>query len=137
VRRAVAVKVDVIQEDPFEQGRRATLNLGHTLGHAVELASNFQIRHGEAVSIGTVAATRLAQGMGLLPTDQAALILKGLEALGLPLEIPAGLDRAKILAGIKRDKKRAGGVARFVLPLRIGEARWGIPVENLDWVLPG
>jgi 3-dehydroquinate synthase len=132
VRRAVAVKVAVIQEDPFEKGRRASLNLGHTLGHAIELASDFNIKHGEAVAIGMVAAARLAEKNGLAEPGLVGQITRVLERWGLPLEIPPGLDSRRILEGIKRDKKRAGGVARFVLPVRVGEVRWGVPVENLD-----
>ena len=60
VRRSMAVKIRVIQQDPLEKGVRAVLNFGHTIGHAVEAASGLQIRHGEAVSIGIVAETRLA-----------------------------------------------------------------------------
>ena len=135
VRRAVAVKVAVIREDPYERGRRASLNLGHTLGHAIELASDFRIRHGEAVSIGTVAAARLARQMEIAETGLVEEIVQVLEAWGLPVEIPHGLDPQRIIEGARRDKKRAGGVARFVLPVRIGEARWGIPVENLNGLL--
>ena len=61
VKRAMAVKIQIIEEDPYEKGIRATLNLGHTVGHAVELVSKFQIRHGEAVAIGMVAEAKLAE----------------------------------------------------------------------------
>ncbi len=65
IRRAMALKIRVIQEDPFEGGLREALNLGHTVGHAVELASDFRLRHGEAVAIGMVVEARLAEQIGL------------------------------------------------------------------------
>jgi 3-dehydroquinate synthase len=65
VKRAMAVKIKVIEEDPYEKGVRATLNLGHTVGHAVELVSQFHLRHGEAVAIGMVAEARLAERLGI------------------------------------------------------------------------
>ena len=65
IRRAMAVKINVIEQDPFEQNIRATLNAGHTIGHAVELVSNFAVSHGEAVSIGLVVEARMAEEMGV------------------------------------------------------------------------
>ena len=131
VRRAMAVKVRVIQEDPFERGRRASLNLGHTLGHAIEAASDYRLKHGEAVSIGTIFAARLAERKGLAPAGLAERIGGTLAGLGLPTEIPPGLDHQRILNAVSVDKKRLGGKVRWVLPVRIGEVRWGIEVE--DW----
>ncbi len=130
VRRAVAVKVRVIQEDPYERGRRASLNLGHTLGHALELASDYRLKHGEAVAIGMVHATRLAERMGLAEAGLAQTIQATLASLGLPVEAPPGLDRERILAAMGLDKKRARGKLRLVLPVRIGEVRWGVEVEQ-------
>jgi shikimate kinase/3-dehydroquinate synthase len=137
VRRAMAVKIRVIQEDPYEKGRRAALNLGHTLGHAVELASDFRLKHGEAVSVGMVFAARLAEQMGIGEAGVAREITATLQGLGLPTEIPPSLDREQVLAAMERDKKRAGGATRFVLPVKIGEVRWGIEVseQNLGSVV--
>ncbi len=64
VKRAMAVKIKIIEEDPYEKGMRASLNLGHTVGHAVELVSHFQLRHGEAVAIGMVAEAKLVRTFG-------------------------------------------------------------------------
>lgn len=132
VRRAMAVKIRVIQEDPYEKGRRATLNLGHTLGHAIELVSGFQLKHGQAVAIGMLAAARLAEELGIGEAGLSQDIAVTLEGLDLPTEVPPGLDREKVLAAMGRDKKRASGKARFVLPVRVGEVRWGIEVEDMD-----
>ncbi len=136
VRRAMAVKVRYIQSDPYEQGSRAALNLGHTLGHAVEQVSGYQIRHGEAVSVGMVAAARIAEQLGIAQPGIAHEIRSVLANLHLPTEIPADLDREAIRRTIGLDKKRAGGKVGFVLPVRVGEVKTGVEVgEALDVLL--
>jgi 3-dehydroquinate synthase len=130
VRRAMSVKVRVIQLDPYEQGLRAALNLGHTLGHAIEQASGYSLRHGEAVSIGMVAAARLSEHLAMADSGLAEQISAVLDRLGLPTEIPAGIDRAAIRQSMGLDKKRAGGKVGFVLPLRIGEVKIGVDVGD-------
>lgn len=130
VRRALAVKVGVVQADPYEQGVRASLNFGHTIGHAVELASGFSVRHGEAVAIGMVAEARLAEEMGLADSGLADEISAVLRGLGLPTEIPPGLDIEQMRRALLRDKKKSGGVVRFSLPVRVGEVRVGVEVEG-------
>ena len=137
VRRAMSVKIQIIQEDPFERNRRACLNLGHTLGHALELTSDFQLRHGEAVAIGMVAAARLAEKMNIAGAGLAGDIAGVLTAVGLPTEIPASLDRQRILAAMQVDKKKAGGKVRFVLPVEIGKVRWGVEIDRLSAILEG
>lgn len=132
VRRAMAVKIRVIVSDPYERGRRATLNLGHTLGHALEIASDFRLKHGEAVAIGMVHAARLAERRGLAQPGLARRIESTLDGLGLPVAVPGGLERERILAAAGLDKKRAGGKARLVLPLRIGEAQWGQSADLIE-----
>jgi 3-dehydroquinate synthase len=119
---AVRVKVDVVQEDPFEQGRRALLNLGHTFGHAIEQASGYRLRHGEAVAVGMTAAAHMAAAIGLCPPALAARIPALLERLGLPTRT-ATLPRAELLALMGLDKKRAGKTLRFVLPAALGDCR--------------
>jgi len=129
VSRAMAVKVRTIQQDPYEKGIRAALNLGHTIGHGIETASGFTLRHGEAVAIGMVAEARVAERLGLAHKGLTELIVGVLKGLGLPTEIPALVNRRSVLDAIQLDKKRAGGVVRFALPIRIGEVRTGIAVE--------
>ena len=129
VRRAMAVKISVIEEDPYEKGRRAALNLGHTLGHAVELVSGFQLRHGEAVAIGMVAEARLAERLEIAEPGLADEIERVLRELGLPVEIPAELDRQAVLSAMQVDKKRLDGSVRFALPVRLGETRVGVNVD--------
>ena len=132
VRRGIAVKAKIIEEDPFEAGFRAALNYGHTVGHGVELVSNFRIRHGEAVSIGMVAEAKLAEIIGLAPSGLSKEIAKSLESIGLPVSIPPGLDKTEIIAAMKRDKKVAGGLVKFALPAAIGDMRVGIQVEHWE-----
>lgn len=129
VSRAMAVKIHAIQTDPFEKGIRASLNLGHTIGHGIESASQFTVRHGEAVAIGLVLEARLAEKTGLAHTGLSDLIGGVLQRLGLPTAIPVAIDRRAILQAIQLDKKRDGGIVRFALPVRIGEVRTGIAVE--------
>jgi 3-dehydroquinate synthase len=138
VRRGMAVKIKIIEQDPYEGGRRAALNLGHTIGHAVELASDYQLRHGEAVAIGMVAEARLAERLGLARSGLNETIASTLEELGLPTEIPGDLDRQTIHRAIRVDKKLAKGKVRFALPVHIGEVRTGVVIENLEeqlWTL--
>jgi 3-dehydroquinate synthase len=129
VRRAMAVKIRFIEADPYERGQRAALNLGHTVGHALEQVTHYQTRHGEAVSIGMVAESRLAEQIGLAERGLAGEIAAVLRGLGLPVEVPAGVSRESLLEAMRVDKKRASGKVRFALPVRIGEVRWGVTVD--------
>jgi 3-dehydroquinate synthase len=130
VRRGMAVKVQVIEADPFEQGQRAALNLGHTIGHAIELASDFRLRHGEAVAIGMVVEAQMAEEMGLAEPGLSETIASLLADVGLPTEIPTDLATDKILQAMQLDKKRAGSRVRFALPVRIGEVKVGVEVDD-------
>jgi shikimate kinase / 3-dehydroquinate synthase len=129
VRRAIAVKVLYVLADPYEGGERAALNLGHTIGHAIEQASNYRLRHGEAVAIGMLAAARLSVKAGLAQVDLVEQVAAALEALGLPKSMPPGVDLEEVLERVQLDKKKRGGQVRFVLPVKIGEVRYGMPVE--------
>jgi 3-dehydroquinate synthase len=135
LRRAVAVKIRIIQDDPFESGARAALNLGHTLGHALERASEFGLRHGEAVAIGLVAEARLAERIGLAESGLSESIAGVLKTIGLPVEIPPDFDRRSLLAPLSVDKKRAAGSVRFSLPERVGSVHTGIQLPELEQFL--
>ena len=126
VRRAMAIKIQVIEQDPYEQNIRAMLNAGHTIGHAVELASGYTISHGEAVSIGLVVEARMSEELGIAQTGLADEIASVLAGLGLPVSIPPGFDQASIETTIFRDKKRTGETVKFALPVEIGQAKYGI-----------
>jgi shikimate kinase/3-dehydroquinate synthase len=132
VKRAMAVKIQVIQDDPYEKGRRASLNLGHTVGHAVEHASDYRLRHGEAVAIGMVVEACLAEKLGLADPGLAQAIRDCLESLGLPVDIPAELEPGRILEAMQVDKKRRGGQVRFALPVHIGQVKTGVVIDDLE-----
>ena len=132
VRRAMAVKIEVIQKDPFEQDLRACLNLGHTIGHALEAVSAYRLRHGEAVSIGLVAEARLSEQIGLAEAGLADSLAQTLTGLGLPVDWPDPISRKDVLHAMIVDKKRSGGKVRFSLPVRIGEVKVGCEIDNLD-----
>ncbi|MEW6505651.1 MAG: 3-dehydroquinate synthase [Chloroflexota bacterium] len=139
VRRAAAVKVRVIEADPYEEGLREVLNFGHTLGHALEKASRYRLRHGEAVAIGMVMETRLAERLGIAQTGLSEQLRSILSRLGLPVEPPPGLNAGEIRAALAVDKKRRDGQTRFSLPRAIGQVEYGITVsvdEALREVIP-
>jgi len=136
IARAVDVKISVVQEDPLEHGRRAVLNLGHTTGHALEKLSGFTLRHGEAVSIGLCAATRIAVEMGLAKRELTERIESTLSKWGLPTRCPS-LDADDIWDAMAHDKKRRGHILRWVLPHDIGDVRIheDIPAEVVKHTL--
>jgi shikimate kinase/3-dehydroquinate synthase len=117
---AIRVKVRIVQDDPFESGKRAWLNLGHTFAHAWERLSGYELQHGEAVAMGLVAAARLSERLGIARSPISGRITNALERLGLPSEIPDFLPN-DVLAAMQSDKKRKGGKLRFVLLRQIGE----------------
>lgn len=117
---AVRVKVRVVEEDPFEQGRRGTLNLGHTFAHSFELLSNFELRHGLAVSIGLACAARLSTRLGYCSADTTERIISLLDQLNLPYTVPDH-PSGDVWATMFTDKKRQGNTIRFILPRAIGD----------------
>jgi shikimate kinase/3-dehydroquinate synthase len=117
--RSIQVKIDVVEEDPFESGRRAVLNLGHTTAHGLERLSGFALRHGDAVSIGMMAAARIAVEMGLVQPALAERIEAALAAWGLPVRSPP-CDVDALYAAMAHDKKKRGKTLRWVLPREIG-----------------
>jgi 3-dehydroquinate synthase len=120
IARALQVKIDVVEEDPFEHGLRATLNLGHTVGHALEKLSDFDLRHGEAVSIGMVAAARIAVALERAAPAVAERIEATLAAWELPVRCPPFAVDA-IWRAMAHDKKRRGDTLRWILPHAIGQ----------------
>ena len=123
VARALAVKVRCVREDPLEKNIRGKLNLGHTVGHAVEVVSDFKIQHGEAVAIGTVEEARLAVRLGLAPADWPDQVAAPFARVGLPTALPEGCTFDSLVPVMKRDKKKKGGVVRFALPCAPGDVR--------------
>ncbi len=133
--RAMGVKIRIIEEDPFEKGIRAALNFGHTIGHSIEHLSGYVLKHGEAVGIGMVVETQLAERMGIAEAGLADKIADTLLTLGLPVAIPNGISVPDLVAAIQHDKKKAKGVIKFALPVKLGEVKVGVVIENLDEML--
>jgi 3-dehydroquinate synthase len=124
VKRAMAVKIRIIEEDPFEKkGIRAALNLGHTVGHAVELVSGFKLTHGEAVAIGMAVEARYAVRVGAAGVGVDEAIARTLSGLGLPVHIPKELSREEIIRVMQVDKKKNAKAIRFALPVEIGKVQ--------------
>lgn len=137
-----SIKAAVVEEDPTEQNMRRILNFGHTIGHAVESASGFDLLHGESVGIGIVGAELIAQKLNLSSSGRLEKIKKLLNSLSVPLNIPKGLQKQDLFDIIKRDKKAVSQWPRFVLLEKIGKVlctngQWAhdVPRQIVDGVL--
>ena len=124
IKRNIQIKSRIVAKDERDQtGERALLNFGHTVGHAIERAGNFRkFLHGEAVSLGIVAASAISVKRAGLPADQRVAIVDLLERFELPTRLPLKFPRKKILDAVNFDKKFEGGKIRFVVTSRIGAA---------------
>jgi 3-dehydroquinate synthetase len=131
VGRCAALKLEIVTEDPREDGRRAVLNYGHTIGHAVEAAGGYGVwLHGEAVAVGMRGAAMIASELGLLSPEAAKAQERALDAFRLPGAAP-GVDVERALEAMKLDKKARGGRMRWVLLREPGspELRTDVPPE--------
>ena len=124
IRRNIEIKSSIVAKDERDRtGERALLNFGHTVGHAIERAGNYRkFLHGEAVSLGIVAACAISVRRAGLRPDQRTAIVELLARFGLPARLPSKFPRKKILDAVKFDKKFESGKIRFVLTPRIGTA---------------
>ncbi|WP_049619521.1 3-dehydroquinate synthase [Actinobaculum suis] len=118
--RNAEIKQDFVQSDVTEGNRRMALNLGHTIGRALEAALGFTWAHGECVAVGLNLQARLGRSFGYLTATEAERIENLLLAIGLPTEIPAGVSVDAIMAAMGHDKKSLGGQVRFVFQRGIG-----------------
>lgn len=132
IARCCEIKAWVVERDEREGGLRRILNFGHTIGHAVEAASCFSIIHGAAVAIGMCAASDLAVKSGCLSSIKADEIRQLIQQFGLPVSIPADLDRDSIRKYLLSDKKTVGGRVFYVLPEDIGKVRITDQVNSDD-----
>lgn len=121
--QGIAIKAKIVACDPAEEGIRAHLNYGHTLAHALETATNYQIIHGEAVSIGISYAVELAVGLGLIKEEVREQTLMLLASYQLATRIPKELSATEILRIMQHDKKSQAGKLRMVLPTAIGSVK--------------
>jgi 3-dehydroquinate synthase len=135
VRRSVEIKAEVVSGDERESGRRSILNAGHTVAHALEQVSGYQLPHGEAVALGLIVECRLAERLGIAPVGVAERVAGLLGRLGLPQRLPQPLDSDALLTGMASDKKNRGTQIRFALPSGVGHIHeaadgWTTPVAD-------
>lgn len=139
VARCCEIKAEVVGQDETETGLRAILNFGHTIGHAIENSAGYgKYLHGEAISIGQVAAARLSSGVLGFCDGCVERIRDLFQRAGLPTEIRlAAAQRTRLLAAMKLDKKVSGAEVKFVLAEEIGKVVWGqsVPEELIERVL--
>lgn len=135
--RCCEIKAEVVGKDEEERGVRKILNYGHTIGHAVEAASGFELIHGLAVAIGMIAAARLSVLRKTMSGVESERIYSLISAYGMPVSIPGHMNRSAIKKYMKSDKKAEGGKVNFVLPETIGSTYLTDDVgeEMLDRVL--
>jgi 3-dehydroquinate synthase len=133
VTKTCEVKCRVVNRDEHESGLRRILNFGHTLGHALEAATNYDITHGQAVAAGMAVAIQFSQRWTGLTKDEADRALTLIQNFGLPTELPRDIDSESLLSALEKDKKIQAGICHFVLISTIGQAVvHSIPVEELQ-----
>ncbi len=131
IARCCEIKAEVVSQDETETGPRAILNFGHTIGHAIENGFGYgKFLHGEAISIGQVAAAKLSQKILGLPSGDVARIESMFMRAGLPVQIKLNsTQRKKLFTAMKLDKKVSAGEIKFVLAQKIGKVVWGQKVS--------
>jgi len=134
IKRNIKIKSNIVAKDERDQtGERALLNFGHTVGHAIERAGNYRrFLHGEALSLGIVAACAISIKRVGLELHQRNAILDLLRQFGLPTRLPKKFRRGKVFDALKFDKKFEGGKVRFVVTPRIGGAQVATNVTLAD-----
>ena len=120
VERSIRIKAAIVAEDPAEHGRRQVLNFGHTVGHALESRSGYELLHGEAIAIGMSVEAWLAEHLGVAEPGTQGRVLELLERFDLPVAVPAELPCDDLLDAMRHDKKGRAGALRFALPRTIG-----------------
>jgi 3-dehydroquinate synthase len=139
VARCCAIKAEVVSQDETEGGLRAILNFGHTIGHGLEAISGYgQFLHGEAISIGQVAAAKLSGAMLGLSEREVERIRDLFENTGLPVSVRLNVaQKKKLFAAMQLDKKVSGGEIHFVLAKKIGKVVWGmkVPAQEIERAL--
>jgi 3-dehydroquinate synthase len=121
IAHSVEIKAKVVSEDERESGRRAILNAGHTIGHAVEQVTGYQVPHGEAVGLGLIIECEMAEQLGIAPAGLRLRVSRLLVQLGLPERLPVRLDPEALLESMRRDKKNRAAQIHFALPTNLGE----------------
>ena len=117
--KSAKIKAEVVEKDERDLGLRNILNYGHTIGHAIESASEFKVEHGRAVALGMLAAARISNKLGRLDKNELSRLRSIIQRVGLPTEMPS-LKLERIIQAMKQDKKILDGKTRFILPESIG-----------------
>lgn len=126
------IKGRVVEEDPLEKNKRRILNYGHTVGHALEAASDYALLHGEAIAVGIIAAGLIEIELGLSEPDRLDRVRRALEKLGVPVKLPPNLAEERVIDVMKHDKKAVDQWPRFVLLDRLGR----VHQENGQYAVP-
>jgi 3-dehydroquinate synthase len=126
---SVRIKKAIVEEDEREAGKRAFLNFGHTVGHALEKLSGYTLAHGEAVSIGMMMESKMAYLQGALSLKELERIQAIIQAYGLPLVPPFAVTEEELFSCMKGDKKSVRGTPRFVLISSIGRAKECVQID--------
>ena len=135
VERSIRIKAAIVAEDPGERGLRQVLNFGHTVGHALEAKSGYELLHGEAVAIGMAVEAWLAEHAGIAAAGTDRRVRELLAAFDLPVVVPAALACDDLLDAMRHDKKTRAGALRFALPKRVGamaqsaDGEWTVEVD--------
>lgn len=134
IARCISVKKYYVESDEFDRGKRRYLNLGHTIGHAIEVCSDYTVSHGAAVAGGLILATRIALKLGICDPDCPHDIIEGLRRMGFAVEI--NYTAAELMRAVKYDKKRVGDSINLILPKNVGECiNHTIRLDELDELL--
>lgn len=132
--RAIRIKQAVVEADERDTGVRQLLNLGHTIGHAIEKCSNFEISHGHAVAMGMVIVSRLSLAMGWSKEDCCTPITAALNKYRFPLDCP--YTAAQLTEAALKDKKRMGDTITLVVPIELGDCQLvKVPVDQLESII--
>jgi 3-dehydroquinate synthase len=134
IRRSVEIKAEVVSGDERESGRRAILNAGHTVAHALERISGYEVLHGQAVAVGLVVECELAEQLGVAPAGLRHRVETLLGRLGLAASFPPRLERGSLFSSMATDKKNRSGQVHFALVRKVGEMHrdegWTTPVSG-------
>jgi len=133
--RSIEIKAGIVARDERERGLRKVLNFGHTIGHALEALSGYELAHGEAVAIGMALESALAERAGVAEAGTSESVRNALSAAGLPTHRPKGMSGEKILAAMRADKKARRGQVEYALPRCIGamagsSSGWAVTVAD-------
>lgn len=139
LKKSIKVKKKIVAEDELENGVRVFLNYGHTIGHALEKISQYEIPHGQAVAIGMFLINKIAMMRKSLKEKDGNRINGLLYKIGLPNKIPANIKITEIIKAIRHDKKSSNGTVWYIVPKKIGKVgiTCDITADDLDWAITG